>query len=436
MRVRGVRGMVFIGFLIGVVFLVMGNFTLAQQKTLDVVIHDAPWRPGYYAAVKLFEQKFGVKVKTHVLTYGDLYAKLVTTMTRGGTEFDVTEIFEAWTPFFYSQKFLWPLKEIDPLFEPDPELLTYGHVDRWSFEKNYTTEDGVLYTQTFMGNVNLFWYRKDKYEEAGFPTPPDTWNDALTAAEKLYDPNKPFYGYVQRGRRGDPAIFGWLPLLFSWGGDIFANPPDDWTITINNKRAKEALKFTLDLMKWGPPGQGDIDQGDIIGLLCADRVLQAIAVCAAFSHFDNPKESVVPWKIEPTVIPKSSYGMQYTPYGVIGWGIPKGSKDPELALDFIKFFVSYEGQMEWTKNGGVPTRMDIYTSELATQKEYRYLKAMKETFERNMGKYQPRLPEWFEIQQEALGKELNAAFVGLKTPEQALDDAARKIEEIIRKRRL
>jgi ABC-type glycerol-3-phosphate transport system substrate-binding protein len=421
---------------VGSVFLTMGDLAPAQQKTLDVVIHDAPWRPGYYAAVKLFEQNFGVKVKTHVMPFSDVYAKLVTIATRGGKEFDVAEFSDDWLPFFFAGRHLWPLKKIDPGFEPDPELITYKHLNRWSFEKNYPTADGVLYTQTFMGNMNLFWYRKDKYEEAGLSTPPETWDEVAVAAEKLYDPDKPFYGYVQRGVRGNPASFGWLPILLSWGGSTFANPPDDWTVTINSRRAKEALEFTLKLLKWAPPGQGDIGQGDMIGLLATDKVLQALSVSAAFSHFDNPKESLVPWKVMPRPVPKSPYGIQdNTTFGVIGWGVPKGSKDKELALEFIKFFTSYEGQMEWTRYGGVPTRTDVYTSELAKQKEYRYLRAMNESFARGPGDFLPKVPECWEIE-DVLGKHLNAAYVGLETAEEALDAAAREIEEVMKRRRI
>lgn len=417
------------------VFLGSGSLVFCQKKTLDVAIHDAPWKPGYYAATKLFEQKFGVKVNTHVMPFNDLYTKLVTIATRGGTEFDVSEYNDGWLPFFYAGKYLWPLKEIDPTFEPDPEILTYDHINRWSFKKNYRAPDGVLYAVTFMGNLNLFWYRGDKYEEAGFSTPPATWDEVATAAKKLNDPSKPFYGYVQRGVRGNPAVFGWLPLLYSWGGDIFANPPDDWTITVNSKRAKEALEFTLKLLQWAPPGQGDISQGDIIALLATDRVLQGYSVAASFSHFDNPKESLVPFKVLPAPSPKSPYGIQGVPSGVISWGIPKGSKNKELALEFIKFFTSYEGEIEWTKNGGVSTRTDIYASKLAHQKEFRYLKAINECYKLGIVRGQPAsIPEWTEIQ-DALGYHLNKAFVGLETADEALDNTAREIEEIMRRKK-
>ncbi len=254
MRVKGMIIVVCVTVLVGSVFLGLRNIASAQQKTLDVVIHDAPWVPGYKAAVKLFEQKSGVKVKTHLLPFSDVYAKLVTIVTRGGKEFDVAEFSDDWLPHFFAGRYLWPLKEIDPQFEPAPQQITYNYLNRWSFEKNYPAADGVLYTQTFMGNMNLFWYRKDKYEESGLSTPPETWDEVAAAAKKLHDPNRSFYGYVQRGVRGNPASFGFLPFLLSWGEDVFANPPEDWTVTINSGRAKEALKFVLDLLKWAPPG--------------------------------------------------------------------------------------------------------------------------------------------------------------------------------------
>ncbi len=138
----------------------------------------------------------------------------------------------------------------------------------------------------------------------------------------------------------------------------------------------------------------------------------------------------------PAPMPKSPYGIEdNTSFGVIGWGIPKGSKDKDLALEFIKFFASYEGQMEWAKYGGVPTRTDVYTSELAKQKKYRYLRAMNESFARGRGTFLPKVPECWEIE-DALGKHLSAAFVGLETANEALDAAAREIKEIVKRRKI
>lgn len=433
MKVRGMIVAVCVTALVGSVCLQMGNSAFSQQKTLDVAIHDAPWRAGYHAVVEVFEQKSGVKIKTHIFPFAELYMKEIAEVTRGGSAFDVMEFPSPSLPFFYEGRYLWPLKQIDPQFEYDPQLLTYGNAAWWSFEKHYTDPDGVLYSIPFMGNFHLFWYRGDKYEEAGLAAPPETWDEVVTAAEKLHNPNEGFYGYVIRGKRGNPVFFNYYLLMLSWGADMWADPPDDWTVTVNSERAKEALRFYLGLRKWSPPGPGDIGQGDLIAILSTGRAAQAHVVAAAYSHFDNPKESVVPYKLEPVVVPKSPYGIRKPVAGIQTWGIPKSSKDPELALEFIKFFTSYEGQLIWTKNGGVPTRKDILASELAKQKEYRYLKAMSESVPYHTGW------DWTTVHfqmQDVLGRHLNAAVVGLETAEEALDAAAVELVEIMKKAKM
>jgi len=433
MKTPSMRYLAVIAVLVSVILLGMGNLAFSDQRKLDVAIHDAPWRPGYDAVVKVFEQKFGVKINTHVFPFAELYMKEIAEGIRGGSAFDVMELQSPVLPFFYEGKYLWPLKEIDPQFEYDPQILTYGNAPWWSFEKHYTDPNGVLYSIPYMGNLHLFWYRGDKYEEAGLAAPPETWDEVVTAAEKLHNPNEGFYGYVIRGKRGNPVFFNYYLLMRSWGADIWADPPNDWTITVNSERAKEALRFYLGLRKWCPPGSGDFGQGDLIATLSTGRAAQAHTVAAAYSHFDNPKESVVPYKIQPTVVPKSPYGIRKPIAGIQTWGVPKGSKNPELALEFIKFFTSYEGQMIWAKNGGVPTRKDVYTSELAQQKKYRYLKAMSESI--------PYHTSWdwtivhFQMQ-DVLGRHLNAAVVGLETAEEALDAAARELVEIMKKAKM
>jgi len=271
-----------------------------------------------------------------------------------------------------------PINKIDPQYTSDPEIVSYKSLARWSHEKGYTTPDGTLYGLPILGNLQLFYYRGDKFRGAGLAAPPREWNDVVTAAKKLHDLTKPFYGYSIRGRRGNPVVYNFLPVLRSFGGDIFVDAPFDWTVRIDDGNGLKALNFYLSLKKWCPPGVGDIGQGDIIGLLSTDRVAQAIVVAAAYSHFANPKESTIPFKVDCTVIPKARDGVHATTVGVWMMGIPTGSIHKKAAFEFMKWATSKESQIMFAKFGGVPVRADVYTSPLAEEKRFRYLRAMSE----------------------------------------------------------
>jgi len=409
--------------------LVFLTIPVLSQEQINIALHDSPWLPAFRKLVSLYEKETGVKIKLHVFPYSGLYEKLVATVTRGGKDFDIAMLDEPWVAFFYSGKYVEPLKNIDPEFEPDPAIISYKSLCRWSHEKNYTTPDGVLYALPILGNLQLFYYREDKYKEAGLSTPPYTWEDVITAAKKLHDPNKPFYGYVLRGQRGNPIVYNFLPVLRSFGGDIFVNPPYDWTVRIDDEKGKAALDFYLSLRQWCPPGVGDIGQGDIIAMLATNRALQAITVAAAYSHFDNPQESIVPFKIDSTVIPRAKEGTHATTVGVWVMGIPKGSQNKKLAFEFMKWATSKEAQMKFAEFGGVPVRSDVYRSELAKRKELRYLNAMNESFK--YAQERPRIGEWYQIE-DVMGMHLNKAVVGLESAEIALREIGKAIREIMK----
>lgn len=419
-----------VGVMIVVLTATMGVWAFAGQETITIALHDSPWLPSFRKLVSLYEKQTGDKVKLSVFPYNGLYEKLVATVTRGGKQFDIGMLDEPWVAFFYSGRYVEAISKIDPQYTPDPEIVSYHSLARWSHDKSYTTPDGTLYGLPILGNLQLYYYRGDKFKEAGLATPPQTWDDVVAAAKKLTDPAKPFYGYALRGRRGNPVVYNFLPVLRSFGGDVFANPPDDWTVTIDDEKAQKAINFYLNLREWCPPGSGDIGQGDIIGMLSTDRVAQAIVVAAAHPHFDNPEESTVPFKIDSTVIPKAKGGRHSTTVGSWLMGIPTGSVNKKAAFEFMKWATSKESQIQFAKFGGVPVRTDVYTSPLAQQKEFRYLRAMNESFRFAQGR--PRMPEWFRIA-DFLGMHLNAAVTGIESGEDALKKTGEAIRELLRK---
>ena len=70
------------------------------------------------------------------------------------------------------------------------------------------------------GNVEVFFYRRDLYEQKGLKIP-ETWDEALSNATKLNDGAR-VYGFVHRDDR-ESALADFSNYLFSFGGDIFAN---------------------------------------------------------------------------------------------------------------------------------------------------------------------------------------------------------------------
>lgn len=403
-----------------------------KVEPITVLINDSPWFPGFEKLVNYYEEQTGNKVNLDVTPFPGMLEKTTNSSTAQESDYDIVNLNEGWYATFYAGKFMTPIEEIDPDFKLDPGVIEYDSATRWNHDKNYSTPDGILYGLPINGNIQLFYYRADLYEEAGMK-PPETWDDVEAAAKKYYDPPN-FYGYVVRGlKAGFSVTYNFLPFLRGFGGDVFANPPDDFTVTINNDIGKEALNWYLYLANnYGPPNQADVGQSEQLQLLIADKVLQCVMVVAAWPNMDNPEKSLVVDKVNVTVIPKPASGQHATTSGIWVMGVPKNLPDKrkQAGLTFLKWALTKEAQMEYTKFGAVPVRLDVYESELGDSPEFRWMKAMAASTPAIRSSI--RIPEGPQIL-ESTELRLNQAVAGQLSADEALDNMAQEISEIIQK---
>jgi multiple sugar transport system substrate-binding protein len=403
-----------------------------KVEPITVLINDSPWFPGFERLVNLYEEQTGNKVNLDVTPFPGMLEKTTNSTTASESQYDIVNLNEGWYATFYAGKFMTPIEEIDPDFKLDPEVIEYDSATRWNHEKNYSTSDGILYGLPINGNIQLFYYRADLYEQAGMQ-PPETWDDVEAAAKEHYDPPN-FYGYVLRGlKAGFSVTYNFLPYLRGFGGDVFANPPDDFTVTINNQAGKNALNAYLHLgNSYGPPNQADVGQSEQLQLLIANKVLQCVMVVAAWPDMDDPEKSLVVDKIDVTVIPKPVDGTHATTSGIWVMGIPQNLPDArkQAGLTFLKWALTKDAQMEYTKFGAVPVRQDVYESELGEERGFRWMKAMAASTPHIRSSI--RIPEGPQIL-ESTELRLNQAVAGQLSADEALDTMAQEIFDIMQK---
>jgi multiple sugar transport system substrate-binding protein len=261
-----------------------------------------------------------------------------------------------------------------------------------------------------------------------------TWADVEAVAAKYYDPPN-FYGYVVRGQKaGFSVTYNFLPYLRGFGGDYFADPPNDWTVTLNNEAGNQAMNKYLELANsYGPPNQADVGQSDLIQLLITDKVAQTLMVVAAWPNVDDPEKSLVVDKVNVTAIPKPAEGGTHaTTSGIWVMGIPQNLPDErkQAALTFLKWALTKDAQMEYTRFGAVPVRQDVYQSELGEDPRFRWLQAMADSTPYIVPP--PRIPEMPQML-EVTELRLNQAVAGEIAGAEAMDLMTEEITEIMKK---
>jgi len=400
--------------------------------SLNLVINSSPWMPGYQAMADAYTAESGVKIEFNAFPFDEVFNKERNAVLNKTDEFDLFTLGESWVAFFYSGGFLRPVHELDPDFAFDPEVIQYNNLARWSTEKRYFADDGDILGVPQAGVHQLLYYRGDLYEKAGLPTP-QTWDDVWNAAEELGRRDDGFYGFVNRGAKGDPIAWDWLAHYMGrtqGEADYLGNPPQSWNPSVNNEVGLEALQYYIDLAQFAPPNVGDINQADQINLLAGDKALATVAAASARAAVDNEEESAVPGLIQFAVVPMPAGGRHAAMSGVFALGIPNhiAQERQDAAYQFMKWSMTKEAQIAFLVGGGVPVRTDAYTSDEAQDPKFRFAAAMAESAPFLHPFF--RIPEGPELR-DRLGLRLNEALTGQSEPQAALETAESEMRQIL-----
>jgi multiple sugar transport system substrate-binding protein len=278
-----------------------------------------------------------------------------------------------------------------------------------------------LYGITIVGNVEMFMYRKDMVS-----SPPSSWDDVLANAKKVAKPN--FYGYVIRGLATNPASSDSLPILWSFGGDIF---DQNWKVKVNSTESVDAITFlTQTLKQYAEPGAANTDAADRDRLIASGQAFQSTTWPAEVTGVVEAQgTSQVVGKMDYIPIPQGPSGKGIGMMGNWLLGIPKGSKNGSAAADFIKWMLQKDNMRTYVQNGGIPTRTSLLTDSSLAQSNP-YFPALSRSL--NAGpNWRPRTDQWNAVE-TIYGTAVNQCVAGLKTPKDALNSAADQISSTMK----
>ena len=106
------------------------------------------------------------------------------------------------------------------------------------------TQNGNVYGVPWFGGVRGIWYRTDQFKAAGITSPPTTWAQLVTDAQKLMAKYPGTYGI------GAPSNDTDAIASFIWGagGQIATESNGKWTATLTSPAAEAGIKFYVDLL--------------------------------------------------------------------------------------------------------------------------------------------------------------------------------------------
>ncbi len=399
---------------------ILFSTAVAQADKLIIAGRDGGYAKALGMAVDMYKAKNpGLEVERLELPYGGLLEKAIISLREKAGAYDVLMLDDTWAVEFMSNGWLADLDKLGGGVNED-------FVKPARDVSRFPVGTGPYYAVPFVGNVELFAYRKDLFEKYGFDRP-SSWTDVVAAAKAISEKESGVSGVVFRGTKGNPIVTGFLPILWAHGARIVGA---DGTAQLDSDAALAALNLYLSLKPYAPKGVETYNSSEVRDALMQGTTAMAIELWPSWApSLDDPAKSKVPGKIEIMAAPGQVQG----PAPMLGsWllGVPVDAKNPERGRDFIDFLTSAEVQKKLSLELGTPpTRTSVYKDADVVAK-YRWYPAQVEALQNAQPR--PRITQWSKVE-AIMGDYLQLALIGEMEPKKALMEANQKISRALKR---
>ena len=355
-----------------------------------------------------------------VQNYGnaDYALNKVLTAIRGGSYPDIVYLYGSWAANMARTP-----KAVDlaPLIKADPSI---NWNDFWPAERQAVTVGSkIVGVPALVDNLALV-YNKKLFDQAGlaYPTADWTWDDFRAAAKKLTDPSAKQFGWAYVNDASEDTVWRFDALLWQAGGDILT--PDQKHAAFNSPAGVAAATLLQQMATVDHSVYLDNGNGNYANLFNSGKIGMLFTG---------------PWDL--SGFPDVDYGIQVLPgnqnhqtiSGPDQWVmLDNGDARRNAAWTFLKWFTSTDEAMRWSlATGDLPIRAS--QTQTATYPKYTARYPGVATFvqnEQNAVKARPVLSTYNEISQ-AMGQAIQAILLGKAQPQQALDQAAQQVDQIL-----
>jgi len=398
------------------------------SKALTIAINSGVEGDALRQAAKDYEQQTGVHINVAEFPYANLFEKELIDLNSHTGAYDLIMLDDPWFPRFAS---LNVLTDLTPLLvkrgkgiQPDDDFVGSSVA---LCREPYQT--GVFLALPYVGNSQLFFYRKDLFQKHNLKEP-TTWDDVLAAAKVISEQEtngapggQKVYGYVMRAAQGNAAVADFMPIFWAFGGEMFDPTGQP---TVNSPEGIAALEFMIELGKYAPPGYASFNADEVGAHLLQGTAAMSINWPAWISSFNDASKSRVVGKMEFGQMPRAKNPGRAE---IGNWliAIPRESKNTDAAMDFLLWATSTEQMKLSAQRGNPPTRKSVFNDPQLVARFPSYPAQLRSL---ESSRPRPRTPLWNEIE-NAFGIYLSKANSGELSAEDAMNQANAEIKKII-----
>ncbi len=397
----------------------------ASHEPVTITVQDyygqsTPMKP----VIKDFESAYPwITVNYEAVDWDTLHEKFTVQVSSGDSP-DVATLDMTWIPTFASNGLLMNLSDVSRGQMNGTQITdqyTAGGIDAMTFDDN-------IVTMLFDFDVYALYYRTDIFKQKGIDVP-TTWDEWKSAADQLAEDTDGDGKCDQYCLEVDDETFHWSQLLYQNGGSILNS--DNTQAAFNSPEGVEAVEFYKSFVDdgsgilWGA-SQGDRQNGikdGRIGMFTDGPYYMGIMKSGA-------PEMAGKWGVAPT--PYSAEPGSYL--GGTGLSIPVNAEHPQEAWDFISFMLRPENATKIFTIAGAAPGLTAALESKAVDKPDPFFSDQNTLplflDATSTATHFPYVAPWDEIQ-STIDNGLASAFLEKQSPQEALDDAAAKVNDAL-----
>lgn len=416
-----------------------------QGKNIQVLFVKHPFTDAILPLVKSFSEQTGITVSFLVLPETEYWTKLGIDLASGTASYDVfmTGPSIAWQHAMAGwieplEKYINDANLTDPAWDVNDFYPAFLAANRWNGKPGGGIGEGSQWAIPVMVETTILSYRKDIFARLGIQ-PPATWQEWPQVAAKLKgyrdEAGRQIIPVLQRGAKDITSIQAGFYTGFTTNGgkDFDANLKP----LINSPEAVRFTELWISTIKqYGPPDWTNVTWFDLMQRFASGQYGMVIDNDFMAAQYEDPSKSAVAGKVGYALPPKGPDGSIKS--NIWTWALSMNAKsaNKEAAWLFIQWVTGKEALLKSTLAGNLdPVRKSVW--------EHPDVVAMTSSWDngnwRNVvSQMLERYAAWYPTPQTELVavwdrwiQALHEAYLGQKTVQQALDDAARDIEAIM-----
>ncbi|MBN1327589.1 MAG: ABC transporter substrate-binding protein [Candidatus Cloacimonetes bacterium] len=356
--------------------------------------------------------------------YTALSQKLMASIQTGNQP-NLSQAYEAWTANMIEGDVLVPVSDF---IEQDPDFGPEDLQDFFPVFINSNTINGKLWTFPFNKSVMVMYYNKDILFQNNIDPdkPPVTWSEFRDYC-RILTQDKDGDGVIdQHGTSLKISAWKFENLLLQAGGEIMSE--DNKTALFNSEAGILALDFLTNILnvdKTGYLSPGYEGQNDFLASKVA--MYEDSSVSLAYMQ-----RTGIDFNLGVAAIPVKDTRRNVISGTNVAIFRTNDKKVENAAWEFVKWFTATEQTAKWSGlTYYMPVRKSAFEEEILKNRMSESPEIASVYDQLNYATFEPQISEWFETRKYLEEHVIERVVRGILTPQEALDNAARRIEEMI-----